>query len=344
MFAIRYVEGHRQKRPSDSLSFSFVYGVCLILAAYLMGFLLFEEYLNQSLTITCSVILLIILLLPSIVPIILSFSSELNDPVKESLLPVETIISEDESEVEGKRRDPQLGENFTLLQALGKTELWLTFVSLILGSGSGITIIDNMGQISDSLGYSSPRIFVSIISVCNFLGRVGGGYFSEIVVRKYAYPRLLALAIVQSILAIGLLYYALGWPASIYTLTVLTSFGYGAHWGIAPAAVSEMFGLKCFGSLYNFIILSMPTGSFLFSSILASRIYDYYAETQGRIVDPKVDLQLGDEGSHTCIGRICYSITCAILTGVVCIAVVLSLIVVRRTRTLYTHLYAKSQA
>ncbi|KNA05826.1 hypothetical protein SOVF_186740 [Spinacia oleracea] len=353
MFSIRYVEGHRQQRPSDNLSFSFVYGVCLVLAAYLMSSLLLEDYLSQSLIIFCSIILLSILLLPLVVPIALSFSSEVHDPIEESLLPgelsesvqdkPEAIIGEVETEADSKKRGPKLGENFILRQALGKADLWLLFVSLVLGSGSGITIIDNMGQICESLGYSNTRIFVSIISICNFLGRVGGGYLSELIVRNYAYPRLVALAIVQAILAFGLLYYAMGWPAAIYMLTVLTSLGYGAHWGIAPAAVSEMFGLKCFGALYNFVILAMPTGSFIFSSILASRVYDYYAEKQAGNVDIKLIMQLTAEDSLTCMGSVCYSITCAILTGVVCIAVVLNLIVVRRTRSVYAHLYAKSQ-
>lgn len=193
MFSIRYVEGHRQQRPSDNLSFSFVYGVCLVLAAYLMSSLLLEDYLSQSLIIFCSIILLSILLLPLVVPIALSFSSEVHDPIEESLLPgelsesvqdkPEAIIGEVETEADSKKRGPKLGENFILRQALGKADLWLLFVSLVLGSGSGITIIDNMGQICESLGYSNTRIFVSIISICNFLGRVGGGYLSELIVR-----------------------------------------------------------------------------------------------------------------------------------------------------------------
>ena len=104
--------------------------------------------------------------------------------------------------------------------------------------------------------------------------------------RNYAYPRLVALAMVQVIQGIGLLYYATGWPAAIYTLTMLSSFAFGAHWGVAPAAVSEMFGLKSFGALFNLVTLAVPTGSLVFSSGLASRIYDYYAEEQAKMVRP----------------------------------------------------------
>lgn len=82
-----------------------------------------------------------------------------------------------------RRRGPHRGEDFTLMQALIKADFWLIFFSLLLGSGSGLTVIDNLGQMSQSLGYEHTHVFVSMISIWNFLGRVGGGYFSEIIVR-----------------------------------------------------------------------------------------------------------------------------------------------------------------
>ena len=82
-----------------------------------------------------------------------------------------------------RRRGPRRGEDFTLMQALIKADFWLIFFSLLLGSGSGLTVIDNLGQMSQSLGYDNTHIFVSLISIWNFLGRIGGGYFSEIIVR-----------------------------------------------------------------------------------------------------------------------------------------------------------------
>ena len=82
-----------------------------------------------------------------------------------------------------RKRGPRRGENFTLLQALMKADFWLMFFSLVLASGSGLTVIDNLGQICQSLGYNNTNIFVTMVSIFNFLGRVGGGYFSETIVR-----------------------------------------------------------------------------------------------------------------------------------------------------------------
>jgi hypothetical protein len=53
------------------------------------------------------------------------------------------------------------------MQALIKANFWLLFFSLLLGSGSGLIVIDNLGQMSQSLGYEETHIFVSMISIWN---------------------------------------------------------------------------------------------------------------------------------------------------------------------------------
>ncbi|KAK3040669.1 hypothetical protein RJ639_026990 [Escallonia herrerae] len=230
MFIVRPVEGHRQVRPSDNSSFLFIYTVCLILAAYLLGVLLLEDLvsLNQTLITLLTVLLLILILLPIIIPVLLVLSEEPIPPAEESLLPEPEKQGLGKSEMEGsfilsevedensevdlfsalerhkriahlqaklfqaaaegavrvkRRKGPRRGEDFTLLQALKKADFWLIFFSLVLASGSGLTVIDNLGQMCLSLGYSNTHIFVSMISIWNFLGRVGGGYFSELIIR-----------------------------------------------------------------------------------------------------------------------------------------------------------------
>lgn len=395
MFIVRPVGGHKQVKPSDNSSFFFIYSVCLILAAYLLGVLVLEDLIDLSQTIITfiAVLLIIFILLPIIIPIQLVFFSEPRPPADESLLSEpqkeaskseqdvnEVILSEVEDEkspevdslpaserqkriaqlqaklfqaaAEGavriKRKGPRRGEDFTLMQALRKADFWLIFFSLVLASGSGLTVIDNLGQISGSLGYTDTSIYVSMISVWNFLGRVGGGYFSEIVVRKYAYPRPVAMAVVQVIMAIGLFYYSMGWPGEIYVVSVLIGLGYGAHWAIVPASASELFGLKSFGALYNFLTLASPAGSLIFSGVIASGIYDYYAEKQAalsvRNSEAMLAVPLRDDDSLSCEGSICYSITFGILSGLCIVATGLSLVVVYRTKRVYANLYGNSQS
>jgi hypothetical protein len=82
-----------------------------------------------------------------------------------------------------RRKGPRRGEDFTMKQAAVKADFWLLFFGLVCGAGSGLMVIDNLGQISQSLGYANAHIFVSMISIWNFLGRLGGGYVSEIIAR-----------------------------------------------------------------------------------------------------------------------------------------------------------------
>ncbi|KAK9669895.1 hypothetical protein RND81_13G161900 [Saponaria officinalis] len=246
-----------------------------------------------------------------------------------------------------RRRGPHRGEDFTLTQALIKADFWLMFCPFMLASGSGLTVIDNLGQMSQSLGYDNTHIFVSMISIWNFLGRVGGGYLSEIVVRDYAYPRPVAMAVAQGVMAIGHLFIGFGLPGAMYIGTLLIGLGYGAHWAVVPATASELFGLRNFGSLYNFLTLANPAGSLVFSGLIASSIYDREAEKQadqhrphlGSVISSMVRL---DEPPK-CEGSICFFLTSMIMSGLCISAIFLTLILVHRTKTVYTHLYGKSR-
>ncbi|XP_031737124.1 protein NUCLEAR FUSION DEFECTIVE 4 isoform X2 [Cucumis sativus] len=400
MFFIRPVAGHRQVRPSDGMSFTSVYGVCLLLAAYLMGVMLIEDLVTLSpIVITIfTVVMFVILLTPFFIPVSLTLSSEATTYAEqEALLPPsekeepartepdgnEVIFSEVEDEksegedllpaserqkriaqlqakllqaaAEGavrvkRRKGPRRGEDFTLGQALIKADFWLIFSSHLLGSGTGLTVIDNLGQMSQSLGYDNTHIFVSLISIWNFLGRVGGGYLSEIVVRDFAYPRPIAMTIAQVLMIFGHVFIGMGWPGAMYIGTLITGLGYGAHWAIVPATASELFGLKKFGALYNFITLSTPMGSLVFSGLIASSIYDSEAEKQARNHLTQFQssssfwfTRLYTEGPHKCEGAICFFLTCMIMGGFCAIAAILSLILVHRTKGVYHNLYGKSR-
>ncbi|XP_071693726.1 protein NUCLEAR FUSION DEFECTIVE 4-like [Rutidosis leptorrhynchoides] len=399
MFIVRPVGGHRQLRLSDSSSFSLIYCVCLILAAYLMGVMLVEDLtdINQMIVQIFTAILFVLLVVPIGIPIWLTFSSDPRTPEQEGLLsepqnkeaershdPHEIIFSEVEDEQSGSEADlltaserqkrilqlqsklaqaaaegavrikrtrrPHRGEDFDLTQALIKADFWLLFWTLLLGSGSGLTVIDNLGQMSESLGYENTHIFVSMISIWNFLGRVGGGYVSEIAVRDYAYPRPVALAVAQGIMAIGHLFFAFGWPGAMYIGTLLIGLGYGAHWAIIPAAASELFGVKKFGALYNFLTLANPAGSLVFSGVIASYIYDSEAEKQAQQHNQIITHSssfltklLDTDDAPKCTGSVCFFTTYIIMSGLCIIAVILSSILVRRTKVVYQHLYGKNR-
>lgn len=143
------------------------------------------------------------------------------------------------------------------------------------------------------------------------------------------------MAAVQIVMACSLFYYAVSGPGAIYIVSIVMGSCYGAHWAIVPSAASELFGLKSFGALYNFLTLASPAGSLIFSGVIASGIYDYEAKIQNATNHNL----LADGEALTCYGTICYSITCGILSVLCLMACVLSMTVVYRTKRVYAVLY-----
>lgn len=158
------------------------------------------------------------------------------------------------------------------------------------------------------------------------------------------------MAVAQVIMAIGHFIFAMGWPGEMYIATLLVGLGYGAHWAIVPAAASELFGLKKFGALYNFLTLANPAGSLVFSGLIASSIYDREAEKQAQehhhcqqIGQSMLSSILSLDEPLKCEGPICFFLTSLIMSGLCVIAVILSMILVYRTKIVYTNLYGKSR-
>lgn len=158
------------------------------------------------------------------------------------------------------------------------------------------------------------------------------------------------MAVAQIVMAIGHFFFAMGWPGAMHVGTLLIGLGYGAHWAIVPAAASELFGLKNFGALYNFLTIANPAGSLVFSGVIASTIYDREAEKQAHlhqhqeISGPMIVGLLGQEEALKCEGSICFFLTSLIMSGFCIIAVVLTMILVHRTKIVYAHLYGKSRS
>ncbi|CAL5032450.1 unnamed protein product [Urochloa decumbens] len=398
MFVIRPVGGHRQIRPSDKNSFMFIYTVCLLIASYLVGVMLIQDFLEPSydVVVFLTVILFVLLISPIAIPVVLSFTAEKAEhTIEEALLSEpfageastsqekedqpEVFLSEVEEEkpkdtdtlppserrkriaelqaqlvqaaarggVRIKRR-PHRGDNFTLMQAFLKADFWIIWISLLLGSGSGLTVIDNLGQMSQASGFKNAHIFVSLMSIWNFLGRVGGGYFSEIIVRERTYPRHIALTFAQIVMAAGHFLFAMAWPGTMYIASLLVGLAYGAHWAIVPAAVSELFGVKHFGAMYNFLILANPAGSFIFSGLIVSNIYDYEAEKQAHqhqmsaLLSPRLlrTMSFLADGPLKCEGPSCFFVSSLIMSVFCVIGAGLSLLVVHRTKRVYARLYS----
>lgn len=133
--------------------------------------------------------LLLLLVAPLIVPAYSfftqpSFTSDVEGTISEPLInqseAKNVTIVEDMAEFKEK---PVIGEDHTIFEALKTFDFWVLFSSFLCGVGTGMCVINNLGQMGGALGYADVSIFVSLTSIWGFFGRIISGMASEHCIR-----------------------------------------------------------------------------------------------------------------------------------------------------------------
>ncbi|CAK9150143.1 unnamed protein product [Ilex paraguariensis] len=345
---------------SVHVHFLFTQGASLALAIYLLTTTILKDILsfNDVVSYTLVAVMIILLISPLAIPIKMTLfpttrklagsSEDLTagegdsnqiDPLltpsssatylggiddTEDFSDVETLLAVGEGAVK-KKRKPRRGDDFKFREAIIKADFWLLWIAYFLGVGSGVTVLNNLAQIGVSLGVDDTTILLSLFSFCNFLGRLGAGAVSEHFVRSKTIPRTLWMTVTQVIMIIIFLLYASALSGTLYIATALLGICYGVQFGVMIPTVSELFGLKHFGIIFNFMQLGNPLGALLFSALLAGQVYDTQAAKQ--------------HGS-SCFGPSCFRLTFLVLAGACGLGTILSLILTFRIRPVYQMLYA----
>lgn len=247
----------------------------------------------------------------------------------------------------------KLGDEHTAWEALFTLEFWVLFFTFLCGIGTGITVMNNFGQIGQSLGTSDVAIFVTFISIFGFYGRVAAGAISEHFVRTSGLPRPAWMGISKLFMIAGYLYMGAGGPGSLYIGSIIVGAAYGVHITITVPTASEMFGLRNFGLMYNILVLNIPLGSFLFSGLLAGFLYDREAAKElpvgsngfGKLLSNwLLEQPRGDDSAKTCMGSHCFSLLFTIMAVVCALGLLLDIFLALRLRPLYQALRSKRNA
>lgn len=143
--------------------------------------------------------------------------------------------------------------------------------------------------------------------------------------RSKAIPRTFCLAVAQALMVVSFLLYASALSGTLYAATALLGISYGTQFGVMIPTASELFGLKDFGVIFNFMQLGNPVGALVFSSLLASQVYESEAAKQ--------------TGS-SCVGPSCFRLTFLVLAGVCGLGTLMSIVLSIRIRPVYQMLYA----
>lgn len=342
--------------------FGITNALAVIVAVYLLVYDVSGTH-SSSVSLAFAIILLILLASPLLIPIYLSIKNRVRsgsgsvsdvegqvteplllgeDTVEETekkpeVLGEDTIIvqkvetgAEEEDEVVVERRRPVIGEDHTIFEALRTIDFWILFVSFLCGVGTGLTVMNNMGQIGLALGYTDVSIFVSLMSIFGFFGRIISGTVSEYFIKIAGTPRPLWNAASQIVMAVGYIIMALALPGSLYIGSIVVGICYGIRLAITVPTASELFGLKYYGLIYNVLILNLPLGSFLFSGLLAGYLYDAQATTTSG-------------GGNTCTGAHCYRLVFVLMSVASIIGFGLDILLVIRTKNIYAKIYASKK-
>ncbi|KAL6133455.1 hypothetical protein ACLB2K_065690 [Fragaria x ananassa] len=348
---VRLIKTVRQ--PNELRIFYHLLYVTLGLAGFLMALIIMQHKLKFSRMcyIGSASVVLMLLFLPILVVIIEEFKlwktkiKAVNEPIQlkvvaENPAPAE-LVPATTPQTQQKHnscfqtvfKPPVRGEDYTILQALFSIDMLILFIATICGVGGTLTAIDNLGQIGNSLGYPTDSIstFISLVSIWNYLGRVTSGFSSEVLLKKYKFPRPLMLTLVLLLACVGHLLIAFGVPNSLYFSSVIIGFCFGAQWPLIFAIISELFGLKYYATLINFGGAASPLGAYILNVKVAGNLYDAAALKQlkalGKTREAGMDL--------TCQGVACYKLAFIIIAAVALFGSLVSFILVIRTRKFY---------
>lgn len=323
--------------------------VAVIIALYLLAFDVSGPH-GRMLSKTFAIILLILIASPLCVPVYLmlqnsirskdSTNSNTENNVVEPLLvhenqpemerKPETTVAQVVVEDEIEKMQPVIGEEHTIMEALKTVDFWILFSSFLCGVGTGLAVINNMGQMGLALGYADVSMFVSLTSIWGFFGRILSGSVSEYFIKKAGTPRPIWNAASQILMLVGYILMAMAFPGSLYVGSIVVGICYGVRLAITVPTASEMFGLKYYGLIYNILILNLPLGSFLFSGMLAGFLYDSQATpTAG--------------GGNTCIGAHCYRLVFIVMAITCVIGFGLDVLLTFRTKSVYSKIYASKK-
>lgn len=314
---LREIPCSADNETEDSRYFWVLNAVSVAVAVILLAF---DSIPNPTSSVSriFSMVLLILLASPLVIPLH-SFVKNRgrSGEVAEALLADESAV---EGAEEGK---PVIGEDHTIVEAMKTVEFWILFGSFLCGVGTGLAVMNNMGQIGLALGYDEVSIFISLMSIWGFFGRILSGSVSEHFIKKAGMPRPLWNAASQILMALGYILLAIAMPGSLYIGSVVVGICYGVRLAITVPMASEVFGLKNYGMIYNVLILNLPLGSFLFSGLLAGILYDWEATTT-------------KEGGNMCVGGHCYRLVFVVMACSCVVGFAMDLFLAFRTKRLYS--------
>ena len=190
----------------------------------------------------------------------------------------------------------------------------LSFV-LFWGTGGGLTVVNNLGELCASLGgtASNTAVCVVLFGVGNACGRMGFGAASDRYRAWLSRPAFLTVSTV--LMGCACACAALLPLACLFPTVALAGVAYGGFWATLGSLVADRWGTASIGSLLSAASLAVAAGSFALSAGLAAAVYSAGAGAGGK-----------------CVGGVCFRATFLIIAAGCGLAAVAAVALGRRMR------------
>ncbi|OOQ90157.1 MFS transporter [Penicillium brasilianum] len=192
------------------------------------------------------------------------------------------------------------------LVMLRHVEFWQLFLTMALLSGIGLMTINNIGNSAKALWiyyddsatskfiHQRQVMHVSILSFCNFLGRLSSGIGSDILVKKLNMSRFWCLLISAVVFTLTQLAgSSISNPNTLVVVSAFTGVAYGFLFGVFPSLTAHTFGIGGLSQNWGVMTLAPVFSGNVFNLIYGT-VYDRHSI-------------IGHEGDRECPdGLACY--------------------------------------
>ena len=160
-------------------------------------------------------------------------------------------------------------------------DFWLVFVALMLSLGSGLTVINNLSQMTAAFpslrehSAATSTSLLKLLACANTLGRLASGVVSDRLAPRvdrvtFAVHLVAAMAAGQAILFVVPEMFPL---AGLVFGVAIAGAAFGALFWAMPTLTVELFGARHFGAIRGIVGLSPAAGGYLLSTVFAGRTY-----------------------------------------------------------------------
>lgn len=207
----------------------------------------------------------------------------------------------------------------TAVEGVLSLDFLLICVIYFAGTGSGITVINNLASICQSLGTTGDQqdVYVSLLSVFNCCGRMFFGLASDYGAKRMSRPLWVTACV--GLMCLTMVLFAFSNLSLLYLGAMLSGFSYGGFWSLGPTLIGERFGARAFASINAVSTAGVALGSFSLSATMAARNY------QAHITN----------GGSVCLGVDCWRSTFIALAAVCAVGTAAGLWLTFRLRPLY---------